>query len=96
MAFRGYDNVETFTVAKTGDEGWTLQSAGFTSAKIVVEGAEVEAQISGNDVSAVLGDLNLPYGNYEGKVVVFSSIYEDGLVIVGPGLPESLDVHVRD
>lgn len=96
MAFKGFDNVETFTVSKDGDDQWTLQSAGFTSARIIVGDTHVDGDISGNEVSAILGELDLPVGNYDAKLVAYSSVYPDGLVIAGPGLPEKLDVHVRE
>jgi hypothetical protein len=96
MAFKGFDNVETFTVEKQGDPGFTLSSAGFNRAEVIVCDESVEGTISGNDVAVVLGDIGLPAGEYEGKLVVYSDVYPDGLVIAGFGLPESLRVTIKE
>lgn len=96
MAFKNFDNVETFTVEKKGDLDFTLSDAGFNRAEVIVCKESVEGTITGNDVAVVLGDLNLPAGEYEGKLVVYSDVYPDGLVIAGPGLPEPLKVTIKE
>lgn len=95
MAFKGFDNVETFTVSQ-GDTDFDLSSAGFTSARVYADNQYVEGTISGSEVKATLGDLNVPAGSYCGKLVVYSTVYPDGLVIAGPGLPERMDIVMKE
>lgn len=94
MAFKGFDNVETFEVSKDGSP-YDLAGAGFTSARVYADDCYVEGTIATTEVSAVLGDLKVAVGEYEGKVVVYSPVYPDGLVIVGPGLPETLQITMK-
>ena len=95
MAFKGFDNVETFSVTQDG-EAFNLSSAGFNSARVYADNEFVEATISGDEVKAVLGDLKVPVGTYAGKLVVYSAVYPDGLVIAGPGLPERMEIVVKE
>jgi len=95
MAFKGFDNIETFGVSQNG-QPFDLSGAGFTSARVYADTQFVEGTVSGSDVKAVLGDLQVPVGTYAGKLVVYSSVYPDGLVIAGYGLPESLEVTVKE
>lgn len=95
MAFKGFNNVETFSVTQDG-EVFNLSSAGFNSARVYADNEFVEATISGDEVKAVLGDLKVPVGTYTGKLVVYSAVYPDGLVIAGPGLPERMEIVVKE
>lgn len=95
MAFKGFDNVETFAVSQNGEE-FDFTNAGFNAARVYADNEFVEATISGSEVKAVLGDLQVPVGTYAGKLVVYSAVYPDGLVIAGPGLPERMEIVVKE
>lgn len=95
MAFKGFDNIETFTVSQNNVD-FDLSSAGFTSARVYADNQYVDGTVSGNEVKAVLGDLEVPVGTYTGKLVVYSAVYPDGLVIAGPGLPERMEIVVKE
>jgi hypothetical protein len=95
MAFKGFGNIETFSVSKVG-ELFDLSAAGFTSARVYAGDQHVEAIISGSDVKVVLGGLQVGVGCYDGKVVVYSELYSDGLVIMGQGLLEPLEITVKE
>jgi hypothetical protein len=95
MAFKGFGNIETFSVSKDG-ELFDLSAAGFTSARVYADRQYVEATVSGSELGVVLGDLQVGVGCYNGKVVVYSDLYPDGLVIMGQGLPEALDITVKE
>jgi len=94
MAFKGFDNIETFEVNQDGSP-FDLSLAGFTTARVYADREYVEGTVSGTEVQAVLGDLEVAVGTYAGKLVVYSPVYPDGLVIAGPGLPEPLEITVK-
>jgi hypothetical protein len=93
--FKGFDNVEVFTIFQDG-VAFDLLDTGFTSGKVWCSGVSVDVVIEGNAVRATLGDLLVPAGTYEAKIVVYSAFYPDGLVIVGTGLPETLQLTIRE
>ena len=94
-AYRGRDNKEQIQFNQDG-EPLNFDSAGVTSASVIVNAETIPAEITGTDrnvISFRLGVLTLRPGIYDAFIIVASQEYPTGKVIAGPG--QAIDLSVK-
>lgn len=98
IAALGRDNITRIAVQDDAGAPVNLDTLGATQVSVVVCGplysASVDATWSAAVVEVVLGDLALPVGVYQAKLVYYSPTNPDGQVLAGPGFDTQISLQV--
>jgi hypothetical protein len=92
----GRDNVEQIKIKYQG-VAFSFDTFGVTSAQVIagdkfISSTNGDVSYSGDTLSVKFGKLQLEAGSYNAQIVLFSASHPAGIVIAGPGMPETIEL----